>query len=171
MILTTSYLGLDLKSPLVPSSSPLSHSLELCQELEAAGAGAIIMYSLFEEAITAEEETMARFLHHQDLGHGEAGSFLPDHLDFAGALDRYVEDVQRLKAGLGIPVIASLNGITPGGWIDHARELEAAGADALELNVYYIAADPQITDSQVEERYLEILTNLRQEIRDRKSVV
>lgn len=165
MDLTTSYLGLGLRSPLVPSASPLSRSLEMCQELEAAGAGALIMYSLFEEAVTAEEEAMVRFLHHQDLGHGEARDFLPDHHDFKGALDRYLDDLTRLKAGLGIPVIASLNGVTPGGWLDHARELEAAGADALELNVYYVAGDARQSGTDVEARYLDLLAELRQEIR------
>ncbi len=164
MDLTTTYLGLELKSPIVPNSSPLSRSLEMCREMEDAGAGALIMYSLFEEAITAEEETMTRFLHHQDIGSAEANSFLPDHADFEGALDRYLENLRMLKTGLDIPVIASLNGITPGGWIEHARELEGAGADALELNVYYIAGDIEKSGADVEARYLELLTDLRREI-------
>ena len=126
MDLTTKYLGLELKSPLVPSSSPLSRSVEMCREMEASGAGAIIMYSLFEEAITSEEETMVRFLHHQDIGYGEAQSFLPDHEDFASPLDRYLENLRALKGALEIPVIASLNGITPGGWLQHAKDLQAA---------------------------------------------
>jgi dihydroorotate dehydrogenase (fumarate) len=164
MDLTTKYLGLTLKSPIVPSASPLSRSLEMCREMEDGGAGAIIMYSLFEEAITTEEETMVRFLPHQDIGHEEARSYLPAHQDLANALDRYLENLRRLKEGLEIPVIASLNGITPGGWIAHARELEQTGADALELNVYYTAGDLQVTGSQVEQRYLELLTTLRTEI-------
>ncbi len=165
MNLTTNYLGLELESPIVPNSSPLSRSLEMCREMEDAGAGAIIMYSLFEESITAEEETMVRFLHHQDIGHVEAQSFLPDQADFDGAMDRYLDNLRMLKEGLEIPVIASLNGVTPGGWIEHAKELESAGADALELNVYYIAGDIQQAGSDVEARYLELLTTLRREIR------
>ena len=106
MDLTTQYLGLELKSPIVPSASPLSRSVEMCREMEDAGAGAVIMYSLFEEAITSEEETMTRFLHHQEIGHGEAQSFLPDHQDFEGALDRYLENLTHLKQALEIPVIA-----------------------------------------------------------------
>jgi dihydroorotate dehydrogenase (fumarate) len=148
----------------VPNSSPLTRSVELCREMEAAGAGALIMYSLFEEAITAEEETMVRFLHHQDIGHGEAQSFLPDHEDFEDSMDRYLVNLYELKQALHIPVIASLNGVTPGGWVTHAKELEQTGADALELNVYYIAADIERSGAEVEAQYLELLTDLRKEI-------
>ncbi len=164
MDLTSKYLGLELQSPIVPSASPLSRSVEMCREMEGAGAGAVIMYSLFEEAITAEEETMTRFLHHQEIGHGEAQSFLPDFDDFAGALDRYLENLNDLKQALEIPVIASLNGVTPGGWLSQAKELQAAGADALELNVYYIAGSLEQSGTAVEERYLDLLTTLRREI-------
>ncbi len=161
MDLTTEYLGMQLKNPLVPSASPLSRSLEMARIMEDSGAGAIIMYSLFEEAVTAEEEAMVRFLHHQDTGFGEADSFLPDHMDFPGELDRYLEQVAALKATLEIPVIASLNGVTSGGWIDHAKEIEDAGADALELNVYYVAADLQQSGSEVEQRYVDLLQTLK----------
>jgi len=122
------------------------------------------MYSLFEEAVTAEEEAMVRFLHHQETGFGEADSFLPDHMDFPGELDRYLEQVAALKSTLEIPVIASLNGVTSGGWINHAKEIQDAGADALELNVYYIAADVDQPGTQVEQRYVDLLSELRQHI-------
>jgi dihydroorotate dehydrogenase (fumarate) len=164
MDLSTQWLGLRLENPLVPSASPLSRSLDACRRLEDAGAGAIVMYSLFEEAVRAEEEAMVRFLHHQDTGFGEADSFLPDHMDFPGELDRYLEQVAALKSSLGIPVIASLNGVTPGGWLHHAREIRDAGADALELNVYYVAADPGQPGTAVEARYLEVLHSLKGEI-------
>jgi dihydroorotate dehydrogenase (fumarate) len=164
MDLTTSYLGLALKSPIVPSASPLSRSVEMSREMEDAGAGAIIMYSLFEEAITAEEETMTRFLHHQDIGHGEAQSFLPDYQDFEGAMDRYLDNLRRLKDTLDIPIIASLNGVTDGGWISNAKELQQAGADALELNVYYVAGDLDQSGAVVEQRYVDLLTRLSNEI-------
>jgi len=165
MDLTTEYLGLSLRTPLVPSASPLSRSLDMARELEDAGAGALVMYSLFEEAITAESETMVRFLHHQETGFAEASSFLPDHEDFANALDLYLENLRTLKESLSIPVIASLNGVTPGGWIEYARELQGAGADALELNVYYVAADIHQSGARVEARYLNLLRSLRQSIR------
>ena len=164
MDLSTKWLGLALKNPLVPSASPLSRSLDACRRLEDAGAAAIVMYSLFEEAVRSEEEAMVRFLHHQETGFGEADSFLPDHMDFPGELDRYLEQVAALKSSLGIPVIASLNGVTPGGWLQHAREVRDAGADALELNVYYVAADLEQPGTAVEARYLEVLHSLRTEI-------
>jgi dihydroorotate dehydrogenase (fumarate) len=125
MDLTTNYLGLTIKNPLVPSASPLSKSVAIARELEDHGAAAIIMWSLFEEAVTAESESMVRFLHHQDIGFGEAESgFLPVHHDFEGALERYLDNIRKLKEALDIPVIASLNGVTPGGWIKHATELQ-----------------------------------------------
>nr|VFJ48053.1 MAG: dihydroorotate dehydrogenase (fumarate) [Candidatus Kentron sp. DK] len=167
MDLTTQYLGMTLKNPLVPSASPLSRSLDASRALEDAGASAIILSSLFEEALVAEEETLARFLYHQDTGFGEAESFLPtaQEEDFVSSLDRYLEQLTGLKQALDIPVIASLNGVTPGGWIRNARVLEEAGADALELNVYYVAADPLLSGAEVEQRYLTLLHDLKGHIR------
>jgi dihydroorotate dehydrogenase (fumarate) len=165
MDLTTQYLGLELKNPIVPSASPLSKSVEQSKKLEDAGAAAIIMYSLFEEAITAETESVNRFLNQQDTGFAEADDgFLPDFQDFSTGSDQYLDNLRRLKEALDIPVIASLNGVTPSGWVEHGRELEQAGADALELNVYYVAADIDQSGSEVEERYLEILRTLKNSI-------
>ncbi|MCU7881263.1 MAG: dihydroorotate dehydrogenase-like protein [Candidatus Thiodiazotropha sp. (ex Lucinoma aequizonata)] len=164
MNLTTEYLGMQLKNPLVPSASPLSRSIDDARRMEDAGASAIIMYSLFEEALTAEEETMVRFLHHQDTGFTEADSFLPNHYDFSNSQERYLENLQALKETLEIPIIASLNGTTPGGWITHAEEMEQAGADALELNIYQVAADIEISGSEIEQRYIELLTQLKQQV-------
>jgi len=164
MNLKTNWLGLHLENPFVPSASPLSRSLDSARQLEDAGAAAIVMYSLFEEAITAEEESMVRFLHHQDHGHAEADGFLPEQPDFPGELDRYLEQLSSLKASLGIPVVASLNGITEGGWLEHASELQDAGADALELNVYYIAGVPWEECQDVEQRYVDLLNHLRETI-------
>jgi dihydroorotate dehydrogenase (fumarate) len=164
MDLTTEYLGLRLASPFVPSASPLSRSIEDALRMEDAGASAVVMYSLFEEAVTAEEETMVRFLHHQEIGYAEAESFLPSHYDFSNGQDQYLENLRQLKERLQIPVIASLNGTTPGGWISHAREMEQAGADALELNVYQVAADADVTGAEIELRYVELLTQLKQQV-------
>ncbi|MCU7872583.1 MAG: dihydroorotate dehydrogenase-like protein [Candidatus Thiodiazotropha sp. (ex Lucinoma borealis)] len=164
MDLTTEYLGMQLKNPLVPSASPLSRSIDDARRMEDAGASAIIMYSLFEEAVTTEEETMVRFLHHQDTGFAEADSFLPNHYDFSNGQERYLENLQALKQALEIPIIASLNGTTPGGWITHAEEMEQAGADALELNIYQVAADIEISGSEIEQRYIELLTQLKQQV-------
>jgi len=165
MDLTTEYLGLTLKNPLVPSASPLSKSIDMAKQLEDAGAAAIVMYSLFEEALTAETESVARFGVRQDTGFAEADDgFLPAWQDYSTGLDKYTENLRQLKEALDIPVIASLNGVTPGGWIAHAKQLEQAGADALELNVYYVAADIGQSGTQVEERYLELLRALRQQV-------
>ncbi len=164
MDLTTQYLGLTLKNPFVPSASPLSRSVEMARELEDAGASAIIMYSLFEEAVTADTENSARFLSNQSTGFAEAATFLPNIHDYEHGMDVYLNNLRRLKEALDIPVIASLNGVTPGGWIEHGRELEQAGADALELNVYYIAADITQDGTQVEARYLDLLGELKKHI-------
>ncbi len=164
MDLATAYLGLQLKNPIVPSASPLSRSLDDARRMEDAGAAAIIMYSLFEEAVSAEEETMVRFLHHQELGFAEAESYLPSHYDFSNGQERYLENLRALKERLEIPVIASLNGTTPGGWISHATEMEQAGADALELNVYQVAADIAVSGGEIEQRYIELLSQLKQQV-------
>jgi dihydroorotate dehydrogenase (fumarate) len=165
MDLTTKYLGFDLKNPLVPSASPLSKSIDQAKELEDHGASALIMYSLFEEAITNETESLNRFLHEQDTGFAEIGeSILPAWQDFSTGVEQYLDNLRQLKEALDIPVIASLNGVTPGGWLSHAQELQEAGADALELNVYYVAADINQSGTEVEERYLEILKLLKSKL-------
>jgi dihydroorotate dehydrogenase (fumarate) len=142
--LTTTYLGMQLKNPLVPSASPLSKKLDTAVRLEDAGASALVMYSLFEEELLAEEAMLDRFLVHGDIGHGEADSYL-----------------RRLKERLGIPVVASLNGVSLSGWVELGKELEQAGADAIELNVYHIAADALQNGNTVEDRYVELLKKLR----------
>lgn len=161
MDLGTDYLGLQLANPLVPSASPLSRDLDTARRLEDAGASAIVMYSLFEEELREEQEQMARFLHHQDIGHAEADSFLPLPERYRSGLDAYLEQLTALKQALNIPVIASLNGVSASGWVEHGRELQAAGADALELNVYYVAADLDESGAAVEDRYVRLLTELR----------
>jgi len=163
--LKTHYLGLELKNPFVPSSSPLSKNIDKAKRLEDHGAGALVMYSLFEEEIEAEEAVAHDLGHHQDIGHGEASSYLPMYEDYPGHRDEYLEQLRRLKASLSIPVIASLNGTSPGGWVRHARSLEEAGADALELNVYHVAADIEETGDAVEARVIETLQALRQQVR------
>jgi dihydroorotate dehydrogenase (fumarate) len=162
--LSTDYLGLRLSSPLVASASPLSRSLESAQRLEDAGAGAVVMYSLFEEELHHQEEAASRFLINAGIGHGEADSFLPFDSGYRHGLDQYLEQLAALKRTLDIPVIASLNGTSLDGWVDHGRWLEEAGADALELNVYYLCADPNESGAEVEERYLELLRALRKRV-------
>jgi dihydroorotate dehydrogenase (fumarate) len=162
--LSTEYLGLKLTSPLVASASPLSRSLDSALQLEDAGAGAIVMYSLFEEELRHQEETAARFLIHQSIGHPEADSFLPDDSGYRHGLDQYLEQLVKLKRSLRIPVIASLNGVSLDGWIEHGKALQQAGADALELNVYYLSADVDESGLEIEARYLELLCELRRQV-------
>lgn len=162
--LSTNYLGLQLKNPLVPSSSPLSKHLDSARRLEDAGAAALVMHSLFEEKIEEEDEKLARFVHQQSLGHGEADSFQPVPDNYLSYEEKYLEHLASLKHSLDIPVIASLNGTSDGGWVDYASELEKAGADALELNVYYIPAAPKEDCCQVEQRYLDVLTAVREKV-------
>jgi dihydroorotate dehydrogenase (fumarate) len=159
--LSTNYLGLTLKNPLVPSASPLSRDLDTALRLEDAGAAALVMYSLFEEELQAEDAMLDRFLLHAELGHGEADSFLPGHGEFHGGLERYLSHLHQLKRRLEIPVVASLNGVSPSGWVELGRALEQAGADALELNVYHVAADMHAAGGAVEARYIDLLTELR----------
>ena len=163
MNLETTYLGLKLKNPLVPSASPLSRDLDTARRLEDAGAAALVMYSLFEEDVLAEEEQLTGLMDFQDLGHGEADTYLPLHPDYKTGLDEYLEQLQALKSSLDIPVVASLNGATESGWVEHGRELEQAGADALELNVYSL---PAVEDSAevVEGRYINILRQLKSHV-------
>jgi len=162
--LSTEYLGLKLKNPLVPSSSPLSKHLDTARRLEDAGAGALVMHSLFEEKIEEEDANFARFFHQQSLGHGEADSFHPVPDNYCSYEEAYLEHLESLKSSLEIPIIASLNGTTPGGWVNYATALQEAGADALELNVYYIPASAREDGRQVEDRYVDILEGLRQQI-------
>lgn len=162
--LSTDYLGLKLANPLVPSSSPLTGELDSARKLEDAGASALVLPSLFEEAIEYEQKQLERFVHSQELGSYEAQSYQPIPEDYGSELDNYLERIQQYKSSLSIPIIASLNGISTNGWVDAGKELQEAGADALELNVYYIAADPVTTGDEVESRYLQLLTDLRQHI-------
>ena len=162
--LSTEYLGLKLANPLVPSSSPLTGKLDSAKKLEDAGASALVLPSLFEEAIEHEQKQLERYLHSQALGHYEAQSYQPVPENYNSELDSYLESIQQFKTSLDIPVIASLNGISSNGWIDTGKELQQAGADALELNVYYIAADPNTSGEQVESRYLQLLADLREHI-------
>lgn len=160
--LTTDYLGLKLKNPLVPSSSPLCKQLDTVLSLEDAGAAAIVLHSFYEEELIAEDAMAERFLLHADLHDGESAGFMPDHGKYASSIDQYLDHLRKVKARLAIPVIASLNGVTPSGWVDLGKEMQAAGADALELNVYHVAANPTESGDDVEARYLALLTELKQ---------
>jgi dihydroorotate dehydrogenase (fumarate) len=161
MDLKTRYLGFDLPHPFIPGASPLVNDLDMVRRLEDAGAAAIVMHSLFEEQIVREQ--MSAFLGNEAHVESfpEALSFLPRPDQFRLGPESYLEHVQRVKAAVKIPVIASLNGITLGGWLNHARLLEEAGADALELNVYQLATDPHETGHDIEETTIEMLRALK----------
>lgn len=163
--LRTDWLGFELANPLVPSSSPLMKDLDSARRLEDAGAAALVLHSLFEEQIEQEALHDDRFVEHQSLGFGEAETFHPVTHAFRSTEVDYLEHLRRLKDALSIPVVASLNGVTPGGWVEHALCLEEAGADAIELNVYYLAADPDESAADVEGRYVDLMARLAAQVR------
>ncbi|HVP29330.1 MAG TPA: dihydroorotate dehydrogenase-like protein [Myxococcota bacterium] len=163
--LRTRYLGLELRSPLVASSSPLTSDLAGLRHLEACGAGAVVLPSLFEEQLEHEAIEIHRMLESGSESFAEALSYFPELDDYNTGPEHYLELVQKAKASLGIPVIGSLNGFSPGGWIEHARRIEQAGADALELNLYLVAADPEHDAATIEAGYLELVRSLRAAVR------
>ena len=161
MDLTTNYLGMTLKNPLVPSSSPLMRTMENLRAMEDAGAAAVVLHSLFEEQITQESHTLNHYLTQGVESHPEALSYFPEASEYKTGPDEYLEHIQRAKKTLDIPVIASLNGVSTGGWVKYAKQIEEAGADALELNVYYIPTDPNLTGNEVEQIYLDVLKDVK----------
>ncbi len=165
MELKTTYLGLKLKNPLVPSASPLSRNVDSMKRLEDGGAAAVVMYSLFEEQIVHEAEELEHYLAYGSHSHAEAIDYFPRPEEYNLGPDQYVELLHSAKQSLGIPVIGSLNGISTGGWLDYAKKLEQAGADALELNIYYIPTDPVLTSQEVEERYVNVLLAVKRVVR------
>jgi dihydroorotate dehydrogenase (fumarate) len=164
MDLTTRYLGMHLKNPLVPSASPLSRDLGTLQRMEEAGASAVVLYSLFEEEILIGDLALHDSLNAGAESYSEALSYLPEALYYQTGPEAYLEHLRRVKDQLSIPVIASLNGISTGGWIRYAREIEAVGADALELNMYYLPSDPHLSGSVVEEMYALLFGELRRTV-------
>jgi dihydroorotate dehydrogenase (fumarate) len=165
MDLSTTYLGLKLKNPLVPSASPLSHTLDGMKKLEDNGAAAVVMYSLFEEQLIHESAELDHYLSYGTQSFAEALTYFPQAEDYNLGPEEYAELIHKAKQSLGIPVIGSLNGISTGGWTSFARTIEQAGADALELNVYYIPTDPKLTGADVEDRYLEVLNAVRSTVK------
>jgi dihydroorotate dehydrogenase (fumarate) len=162
--LTTDYLGLRLACPLVASSSPLTGTLDGLRRLEDAGAAAVVLPSLFEEELSHGATEVDRMLETGAESFGEALSYFPELHDYATGPERYLELLAAAKSSLGVPVIASLNGTTPGGWLEYAKLLEEAGADALELNLYLVAADPDTTAEQVESRDRAIVAQVRRSV-------
>jgi len=169
--LTTNYLGLTLKNPLVASASPLSQKIEIVRQLEDAGVSAVVMYSLFEEQIIADSLRLHRDLSQGTDSFAEAMTYLPDLTAYSDLRqynigpEVYVENLYNLKRAVEIPVIGSLNGITNGGWIEYAHKIQEAGADALELNIYNLPTDPKMTSSALEERYIDLVRSIRASIK------
>lgn len=163
--LSTNYLGLKLKNPVVVSASPLTEKLENFARLEDAGASAIVMYSLMEEQIEAESENIDNALEYGANSYAESTSYLPDMAKYQIGPDRYLELIHKGKASVDIPVIASLNGRSPGGWVRYAENMQQAGADALELNIFDVASDPDISASDLETRYCSIVRAIRKSVR------
>lgn len=164
MNLRTTYLGLDLRTPLVPSASPLSEDLANLKRMEDAGAAAIVFHSLFEEQIRQETETLHHHLTEGTESHSEALSYFPEPAEFTYTPDRYLANLEKARAALKIPIIASLNGSTSGGWTTFARAVEKAGANALELNIYSIPSDPEITADEIEMSYLSIVAAVKAQV-------
>jgi len=163
--LTTTYLGLNLKNPLVASASPLCEHLDNIKRMEDAGAGAAVLHSLFEEQISFESQHLNQFLTYGTESFAESLSYFPDLGNYKLGPDGYLDHVRRAKATVGIPVIGSLNGVSTGGWIRYAKMIQEAGADALELNVYYIPTDPEMTSTQVEQMYLDLVRDVKATLR------
>ncbi len=163
--LSTTYLGLNLKSPLVAASSPLSKTLDSIKRLEDAGASAITMYSLFEEQIMRDSESLDLYLTRGTESHAEAISYFPDLGQYNVGPEGYLNLILKAKQSVDIPIIGSLNGISMGGWIDYAKKIQEVGADALELNVYYVPTDPSLTGAEVEKMYLDLVRQVKASIK------
>jgi dihydroorotate dehydrogenase (fumarate) len=162
--LRTKYLGLDLKNPIVHSASPLSESLDNMKKLEDAGCSAIVMHSLFEEQIQQESRQLDHYLSYGSQSFAEALSYFPEAESYRVGPDEYLDRIARAKRALAIPVIGSLNGVSRGGWVEHARLMQQAGADAIELNIYMLPADPEMSGPEVEQMYIDTLSAVRGEV-------
>jgi dihydroorotate dehydrogenase (fumarate) len=155
--LTTRYLGLNLRTPLVVSASPLSQELDSIRRLEDAGASAIVLYSLFEEQLRQESLELDFYLSEGSESHPESIKFFPEPSEFHLGPDEYLDHIRKAKAAVKVPIIASLNGSSVGGWIQYATQIQEAGADALECNIYWIVTDPETSSAEVERHYIDIV--------------
>ncbi len=161
MDLTTTYLGIELAHPVVPSASPISRSLDGIRRLEDAGAPCVVMHSLFEEQIALESEQLDHYLSYFTEAFAEALNWYPTQPDYHVGPEEYLNGLRRAKEATDIPIIGSLNGVSTGGWTAYARMIQEAGADALELNVYYIATDPRLGSADVEGMILDVVREVK----------
>ncbi|HLA42920.1 MAG TPA: dihydroorotate dehydrogenase-like protein [Aggregatilineales bacterium] len=157
MNLTTKYLGKTLRTPIVVSASPLSEEVDAIRRMEDAGASAVTLYSLFEEQLTRDQYALHHHLEYGTQSFAEALTYFPEPAEFHIGPEGYLEHIRRAREAVDMPVFASLNGSTPGGWTDFARQIEQAGADALELNLYSIPTDIDMTGAEVEQRYVDVV--------------
>lgn len=164
MDFSTTYMGLTLRNPLVASSSPLSHKVDSICRLQEAGIGAVTMYSLFEEQINLESQQLDYFLTHGTETYAEALSYFPDLGDYNIGPDEYLNLIRRAKEAVDIPIIGSLNGTSSGGWVRYARMIQEAGADGLELNIYYLPTDPDVLGTEVERMTVDVVKAVRAEV-------
>jgi dihydroorotate dehydrogenase (fumarate) len=164
MDLTTTYLGLKLRTPLVPSASPLSEEVDSIKRLEDAGASAIVLYSLFEEQLRQDRVELHQHMEAGTFSYAEALTYFPEPDQFHLGPGEYLKHISKAKEAVDMPVIASLNGSSVGGWTSYAKAIQQAGADALELNIYYIPTDLDVTSAQIEQTYLDILKAVKSEV-------
>ncbi len=163
--LSTNYLGLKLRNPLVASASPLCENLDNIRRMEDAGASMVVMHSLFEEQINLDSQYLDESLSFGEESYAEAMSYFPDLQDYKLGPDEYLEHIRRAKESVEIPIVGSLNGVSRGGWVKYAQRIQEAGADALELNVFYVSSNPEMTGADVEQLYIDILQNVKANVR------
>ncbi len=163
--LNTSYLGMKLKNPLVASASPLCENIENIKQMEKSGIAAVVLHSLFEEQVILQEKELDYALTQGTESYAESLSYFPDVNDYHFSPDEYVEYISKVKKAVDIPIIGSLNGISNSGWIRYAKKIEEAGADALELNIYYLPTRVNISCQELEKIYLDLVRELRQNIK------
>jgi len=164
MDLSTTYMGMKLKNPIVPSASPLTEKLDNIKRLEDAGASAVVMHSLFEEQINQESQVLDHYLSYGTESYAEALQYFPEAHEYKIGPDEYLNLIQQAKSKLRIPIIGSLNGVSTGGWIEYAKKIQQAGADALELNIYYLPTDTDMDGTKVEEMYVEVVRSVKKSI-------
>ncbi|MEI8060322.1 MAG: hypothetical protein WCG67_09200, partial [Ferruginibacter sp.] len=165
MKLHSKYMGMELKSPIIVSACTLSEQTDNIIKMEDNGAGAVVMFSLFEEQIKKEEAQYNGVLSATRHSFAEANDYFPSLEDYNVGTDQYLENIRKAKERVKIPIIASLNGITNEGWIDYSKQMEQAGADAIEVNIFFIPGDIHMSTSQVEHRYLNIINNIKQHVK------
>lgn len=163
--LSTKYMGLELKNPLVVSPSTLCKKIDNIKKMEDAGASAVVLHSLFEEQIILENQEIDRYLTQGTDTYAESLTYFPNVGDFWAGPDEYLDHIRKAKDAVKIPIIASLNGVSSGGWISYAKEFENVGADAVELNIYYIPTDPNMVSQQVEYMYIEVAKNVKNSVK------